>query len=121
MKNPLLDVEGPIPIASVSSYADEEGKTGSLLSKGRIAVVGCSKIFSNKRLKSNIGNQFLAQNIIYWMKNSYGMLEIPPKPLDTYAVSMTGENFDKLLYSLSIVPGLIALMGIFVGWLRKEL
>ena len=34
---------------------------------------------------------------------------------------MTGENFDKLLYSLSIVPGFIALMGIFVGWLRKEL
>ena len=91
------------------------------MSKGRIAVIGCSKIFSNKRLKSNIGNQFLAQNIIYWMKNSYGMLEIPPKPLDTYTVSMTSESFDELLYSLSIVPGLIALMGIFVGWLRKEL
>ena len=120
-KNPLLDVEGPIPIASVSSYEDDDGKTGSLFSKGRIAVVGCSKIFSNKRLKSNIGNQFLAQNIIYWMKNSYGMLQIEPKPLDTYSVSMTGENFDKLLYSLSIVPGFIALMGIVVGWLRKEL
>ena len=120
-KNPLLDVQGPIPIASVSSYADDDGKTGSLFSNGRIAVVGCSKIFSNKRLKSNIGNQFLAQNIIYWMKNSYGMLQITPKPLDTYTVSMTGENFDKLLYSLSIVPGFIALMGIFVGWLRKEL
>ena len=49
------------------------------------------------------------------------MLQIPPKQLDTYAVSMTGENFDKLLYSLAIVPGFIALMGIFVGWLRKEL
>jgi hypothetical protein len=55
------------------------------------------------------------------MKNSYGMLEIPPKPLETYTVSMTSESFDELLYSLSIVPGLIALMGIFVGWLRKEL
>ena len=120
-KNPLLDVQGPVPIASVSSYEGEDGNPGNLMSKGRIAVVGCSKIFSNKRLKSNIGNQFLAQNIIYWMKNSYGMLEIPPKPLDTYTVSMTSERFDELLYSLSIVPGLVALMGIFVGWLRKEL
>lgn len=121
VKNPLLDVQGPIPIASVSSYEGEGWKAGSLLSKGKIAVVGCSKIFSNKRLKSNIGNQALAQNIIYWMKNSYEMLDIPPKPLDTYEVSMTSESFDELLYSLSIVPGLIALMGIFVGWLRKEL
>ena len=49
------------------------------------------------------------------------MLEIPPKPLDSYHVSMSSENFEKLLYSLSVVPGLIALLGIFVGWLRKEL
>jgi len=49
------------------------------------------------------------------------MLEIPPKPLDSYHVSMSSENFEKLLYSLSVIPGLIALLGIFVGWLRKEL
>ena len=84
-------------------------------------MLGCSKILSNERLKSNTGNQFLAQNLIYWIKNSKEMLEIPPKPLDIYHVSMSSDNFEKLLYSLSIVPGFVALLGIFVGWLRKEL
>ncbi len=120
-KNPLLDVEGPVPIVSLSSYAEEGKSPNKYSSKGKLAVLGCSKILSNKRLKSNTGNQFLAQNLIYWIKSSYEMLDIPPKPLDSYHVSMTSENFEKLLYSLSIVPGFIALLGIFVGWLRKEL
>lgn len=120
-KNLLLDVEGPVPVISLSSYQNAEKQSNGLLSKGKIAVLGSSKILSNKRLKSNIGNQFLAQNIIYWMKNSYEMLDIPPKSLATYSVSMTSESFEELLYSLAIVPGFIALTGIFVGWLRKEL
>lgn len=120
-KNPLLDVEGPVPIVSLSSYSEEGKSPDKYSSKGKLAVLGCSKILSNKRLKSNTGNQFLAQNLIYWIKNSYEMLEIPPKPLESYHVSMSSENFEKLLYSLSIVPGFVALLGIFVGWLRKEL
>jgi hypothetical protein len=28
---------------------------------------------------------------------------------------------NKLMYSISVVPILIALIGLFVGWLRKEL
>ena len=49
------------------------------------------------------------------------MLDIPPKEIISYNISMTSEEFDKMLYSLGIVPGAIALIGIFVGWLRKEL
>ena len=120
-KNPLLDVDGPIPVASVSSYSAAGKGDGQIRSNGKIAVVGCSKIFSNKRLRSNTGNQFLAQNLIYWIKSSYDMLDIRPKPVESYHVSMSSQSFEDLLYSLSIVPGAIALMGIFVGWLRKEL
>jgi hypothetical protein len=34
---------------------------------------------------------------------------------------MTTSEFEQWLYSLAIVPASIALLGIFVGWLRKEL
>jgi hypothetical protein len=119
--NLLLDKKGPIPIASLSSYDEESKSSSKYFSSGKLVVLGCSKILSNERLKSNTGNQFLAQNLIYWIKNSKEMLEIPPKPLDIYHVSMSSDNFEKLLYSLSIVPGFVALLGIFVGWLRKEL
>ena len=49
------------------------------------------------------------------------MLDIRPKPVESYHISMSSQSFEDLLYSLSIVPGAIALMAIFVGWLRKEL
>lgn len=120
-KNRLIDFDGPIPIASLSSYDEESKSNSKYFSSGKLVVLGSSKILSNERLRTNTGNQFLAQNLIYWIKNSNEMLEIPPKPLDNYHVSMSSDNFEKLLYSLSIVPGFVALLGIFVGWLRKEL
>ena len=88
---------------------------------GRLAVLGSSSILTNQYLKNNGGNKSLSQNLIHWLKDSEEMLDIPPKEIISYNISMTSEEFDKMLYSLGIVPGAIALIGIFVGWLRKEL
>ena len=44
-KNPLLDVQGPIPIASVSSYADEDGKPEAFFPKGELRSLVAPKSF----------------------------------------------------------------------------
>jgi hypothetical protein len=49
------------------------------------------------------------------------MLEIEPKPLNSYTINLNSKQFEELLYTLSLIPIIIALMGAFVGWLRKEL
>ena len=49
------------------------------------------------------------------------MLEIPPREVETFTISMQEDEFDRFLYTITIIPGVVALAGIFVGWLRKEL
>jgi hypothetical protein len=86
-----------------------------------VIVLGSSTILSNKYLTKSSGNQLLGKNIIYWINETPEMLDIPPRKVDTFTISMQKEEFGLLLYSIAIIPAFIALTGIFVGWLRKEL
>ena len=117
-KNPLLDLEGNIPIISTSEEINNSNMNGR---KGKIIAIGSSSILSNKFLSKNTGNHLLGKNIVYWINENPEMLEIPPREVDTYSISMQKNDFDYLLYSIAIVPTLVAFVGIFVGWLRKEL
>ena len=116
IKNEILDMEGPIPTVATSEYVGNEYSP-----KGKLAVLGCSKILTNKRLKTNSGNRILCRNIIYWMLGERELLDIKPKKLSVYSLQMNESDFTKLLYSLAIVPIVIAFLGTFVTWLRKEL
>lgn len=114
-KNLLLDIEGPVPVIAVSEFRNSVGKSGKL------AVIGCSNILANENLKRNSGNKFLTKNLMRWLNGNDELLNIPPKKLNSYSISMNSDEFRKLLYLLVLIPGIIALFGIFVSWLRKEL
>ena len=118
-KNELLDLEGNIPIISLSEKVS--GKNNPTSQNTKVIVLGSSSILSNKYLTKSSGNQLLAKNIVYWINEIPEMLDIPPRELNTFSISMQEEEFQALLYSIAIIPGFIALSGIFVGWLRKEL
>jgi hypothetical protein len=118
-KNELLDLEGNIPVISTSArILNSNFQSGS---NGKVIVLGSSSILSNKYLTKSSGNQLLGKNIIYWINETPEMLDIPPREVDTFTISMQKEEFGLLLYSIAIIPAFIALTGIFVGWLRKEL
>jgi hypothetical protein len=89
--------------------------------KGKVVVMGSSSILTNKRLKENTGNRFLTKNIINWMIEERGMLDIEPKSISTYNINLNEREYVNLLYALSVIPISTALIGLFVGWLRKEL
>ena len=114
-KNSLLDIDGPVPIIAVSESRNSNARSGKL------AVIGCSYILANANLTRNSGNKFLSQNLIRWLNGNDELLDIPPKKLNNYSLSMNNVEFKKLLYLLIIVPTAIAMLGIFVSWLRKEL
>ena len=117
-KNPLLDLEGNIPVISTSEEIYNSNYTRT---KGKIIALGSSSILSNKFLAKSTGNHLLGKNIIYWINENPDMLEIPLREIDTYSISMQEDEFDNLLYAIAIVPIFVAFAGIFVGWLRKEL
>ena len=119
-KNNLLDLEGPVPVIALSEI-DKTKSKNKLSTKGKIVVLGSSSILTNKRLKNNSGNLYLVKNIISWLTEDIKMLEIEPKPLNSYTINLNSKQFEELLYTLSLIPIIIALMGAFVGWLRKEL
>jgi hypothetical protein len=117
--NPLLDLQGNIPVIAISEKKDS--RESVFIPNGKIAVIGSSDILSNKYLAKNSGNQLLAKNLIYWLNESTEMFEIKPRLVDTFTISMQEAEFDKFLYAITLVPGVVALLGFFVGWLRKEL
>ena len=84
-------------------------------------VLGSSEILSNEKLRSGAGNQALARNIIYWMDEKNEMLEIPPRILQSYSISISDKEFDRVIYYFASVPTMVLVLGVFVSWLRKEL
>ena len=118
-KNPLLDLEGNIPIIAVSEKINNRNNLS--FSSGKIIALGSSSILSNKYLSKNSGNQLLGKNIVYWFNDVPDMLEIPYREIDSYTISMQEDEFENLIYSIAIIPIFVALTGFFVGWLRKEL
>lgn len=120
-KNALLDLDGPVPVMAISQKRKRPNYQRFDKNEGKLAVIGCSGILANQFLKKYSSNQLLGQNLINWLKGSEELLDIPPKTLNEFNISMTTSEFEQWLYSLAIVPASIALLGIFVGWLRKEL
>jgi hypothetical protein len=113
-KNRLLDIEGPVPIITVSEKKFKKKKS-------KIAVIGSSSILSNKNLKRNTGNSFLCRNIIRWVNEDVDLLDIPPSKLDRYTITMSDDDFKNMTYLSVIIPALVVALGFFVSWLRKEL
>ena len=113
-KNNLLDIDGPIPVVAIS-------ETKFKTKKSKIAVVGCSTIFSNQNLKRNSGNKYLGRNIVRWINENSAFLDIPPTKINQYTLSMTDKDFKKMTYLSILVPAFVVALGFFVSWLRKEL
>jgi hypothetical protein len=120
-KNTLLDLSGPVPILAISEPNPLKEVEAGLASAGKLIVLGSSKILSNEKLRSGAGNQALARNIIYWMDENNDMLDVPPRIVQSYSISLSDEEFDLLIYHFAIIPAGVLLLGLFVGWLRKEL
>ena len=117
IENELLDIKGPLPIISISEMTNEKNPDFN----SRIIVVGTSTILSNKKLKNSSGNRILSSKIIYWLTQKQNMMDIKPKKIPLYNLTLNKPELENLMYTLSIVPISIAFIGLFVGWLRKEL
>jgi hypothetical protein len=120
VRNDLLDITGPVPVASLSEKKLRP-RHEVKLKGGKVAVMGSSQIFANRILKSNAGNRTLLRNLVHWFLDESEMLDIPPKEIINYNIKMNEKQFEKLLYSTAYIPSVVALLGLFVYWLRKDI
>ena len=91
-KNELLDIEGPVPVVSVSQSLTSSNKS-------KIVVVGCSSVFANKNLKRNSGNKSLCRNIIRWINDDKDFLNLPPTEVNQYTIAMNKSDLKNCLIS----------------------
>ena len=120
IKNSLLDIDGPVPILVISELSND-GSENQIKSSGKLAVLGCSETFNNKNLRSSTANQMLSNNLIYWFIEKNEMLNIKPRPLSSYSLTLSPEQFMQLSYALCIIPLASLLFGLFINWLRKDI
>ena len=86
---------------------------------GRLTVLGSSDFLANSHLDG--GNLVLARNAINWATERDAQLNIPPRPVTKFQLSLSQTELGKLrLGLLLVVPGAVALLGLCVYWSRRS-
>ena len=121
--DPGVDIKGTatapsLPVAVVSERVTAADLPFSVRG-GRLIALGTADIFGNNRLDG--GNLVLARNSINWATERDTQLNIPPRPVAKFQLSLSQTELYKLrLALLLIVPGAVALLGLCVYWSRRS-
>ncbi len=87
---------------------------------GRLAVFGTSDLVTNNRI-INGGNFPLFLNTFNWAVDSDTQLNIPARTIERFQLSLSQEELVRLRLGLFlVVPGVVALLGVFVYWTRRN-
>jgi ABC-type uncharacterized transport system involved in gliding motility auxiliary subunit len=87
---------------------------------GRMVVIGTGDIVANSRI-ANVGNQTLFLNAVNWLIDPDVQLNIPPRPIERFQLSLSQQELLKLRYTLIFaLPLAAAFLGLFVYWSRRS-
>ena len=107
-----------LPVVVVSERATAANLPFSVRG-GRLLTFGMADIFSNSRLDG--GNLVLVRNAIDWATERDAQLNIPPRPVAKFQLALSQTELNRLRLGLMlIVPGAVALLGLFVYWSRRS-
>lgn len=118
--DPATDIAGPVWIAAVSEGASAAGNLPFSVRSGRLLVFGSSDFFSNPGF-GNLGNSMLAVNAVNWALDQMSQINVPPRPLEKFQLTLSETDLRKLRLALLLaVPGAVALLGFIVHWSRRS-
>lgn len=116
--DPQRDIQGPIPIASVSSRSAGSG-LGITIPGGRLAVFGNSDFIANNRLRA-FGNRTLFFNTLNWTLDRLKLLNIRTRPLESHQIILSKKDQNRMLLYFAIPPAAVGLFGLFIYILRRR-
>jgi hypothetical protein len=87
---------------------------------GRLVAFSCADFISNNRL-GNEGNLTLVLSSINWLVGRDAQLNVAPRPIEKFQLTLNQRELLNLRYSLLLVlPGAAALLGLIVYWNRRR-
>ena len=112
------DLAGPVPLAMISSR--EGGREhGLTIPGGKLAVFGDENFVANKWF-NRLGNSMLAINTVNWMFESDEMLNIPPRSLKTYSLTVSQNELLGMGWRFFLLSFALLLFGATVSFVRRN-
>lgn len=117
-----VDLPGPVVVAASSERVTPPNDDVLPFSVrgGRVVLFGGADFVANEHL-SNTGNLGVFLNAVNWTTDRDTQLNIPPRPIERFQLSLSQDELVRLRYSLLLgVPGAAALFGLIVYWTRRR-
>ncbi|WOO40675.1 GldG family protein [Rubellicoccus peritrichatus] len=112
------DLEGPIPLGAVSERSAATG-LGLDLPSGKLVVFGNTAFLSNNRFNS-AANKILFYNLLNWALERDSLLNIAPRPVGEYQLTVSRSELGGLFLRLLWIPGGVAILGFLVYLFRRQ-
>ncbi|MBL9207484.1 MAG: GldG family protein [Opitutaceae bacterium] len=117
-----VDLPGPIVVAASSERVTPPNDDVLPFSVrgGRVVLFGGADFIANGRI-TNPANLGVFLNSVNWTTDRDTQLNIPPRPIERFQLSLSQDELSRLRYSLLLgVPGAAALLGLIVYWTRRR-
>lgn len=86
---------------------------------GKLVVFGTGDLLANNRIDT--GNLAVFLNAVNWSVERDHQLNIPPRPIERFELSLSASDFARLRYALLLgLPGGALLLGLLVYWTRRS-
>ncbi len=112
------DLRGPLPIAVVATRS-AGGDLGLNIPGGKLVVFGNDNFIANKWF-NRLGNSKLALNTVDWLFEENNMLNIPPRQLKTFSLTISRSDALALAWRFALVPAAILLLCLAVFAARRR-
>jgi len=112
------DLKGMQPLAMVASRTGGND-LGLNIPGGKLVVFGDENFIINKWF-NRLGNSKLALNTIDWLLDDNTMLDIAPRKIDKYMLTLSQNQINALGWRFMILPAVILLLGLIVSLTRRR-
>lgn len=118
---PLRFIEPPdrLPLIVASERVALRDNLPFSVKGGKLVVFGTGDMIANGRF-NDAGNRAAFLNAVNWSVDRDLQLNIPPRPVERFSLSLSAADFTQLRYLLLLVlPGTALLLGLLVYWTRR--
>jgi len=117
---PGLAPEGRLGLIAASERVQARGNLPFSIRSGRLVVIGTGDLVANHRIATP-GNQNLFFNAVKWSIDRDAQLNIPPRPIERFQLSLDQSELLKLRSLLVFaLPLATAALGLTVYWSRRN-
>ncbi|MBC8012353.1 MAG: GldG family protein [Burkholderiales bacterium] len=118
--DPATDLAPRLSAATASERATPKGTLPFTVRSGRLVVFGNGDWLANSSLAAN-GNAILAFAAINWLADRDTQLQLPPRPIEKFQLSLTTAQLGRLRLTLLLaLPAAAGLLGLLVYWNRRR-